>query len=97
MLTVNVTQDHIDKGARKEAYDCPVSLALGEADPGSDWCVSTRHIMRETGTHVGFIDPPATVSKFVRRFDNGDPVQPFSFEIDPDHENGDPCCEIDPC
>ena len=95
MLTVNVTQDHIDKGARKAAYQCPVSLALREVDPGSDWCVSTLHIMRETGHDVGITESPATVSKFVSRFDNGDPVQPFSFEIDPDHENGDPCCEID--
>ena len=86
MLTVNVTQDHIDKGVRKEAYHCPVSLALGEADPGSDWCVSTLLVMRENGHDVVSIFPPVTVSKFVSRFDNGDPVQPFTFEIDLDHE-----------
>ena len=64
-MKVHVTQDHINRGIKKDNALCPVALAVQDAGVQSI---------------CGF---SASVLKFTHRFDNGEPVQPFEFEVYP--------------
>ncbi len=75
-VTINVTQEDIDKGKQGDSCKCPVALALRRIHPGArvgsltlfiadDWVESTPEVAR----------------KFISEFDNGRPVGPISFDI----------------
>lgn len=76
-VTVEVTQADLDNGERKLCRSCPVALALQRAT-GTAWYVeySGATICRGGERRVDF---PLTVAEFIRDFDDGAPVQPFSF------------------
>lgn len=78
-MTINVTQKHIDKGI-KGAFTCPVNLAVRDKLSIKDNSVKVCW----TAIFVGTIRYPihADVTTFIRKFDNGDKVEPFSFEVE---------------
>lgn len=86
-MTINVTQDHIEAGFPDNCHNCPVALALNRAT-GHKWTVEREYaglMNSKTGTlmypEVRVIFP-LSVREFTRNFDQGNPVSPFSFEID---------------
>lgn len=77
---VVVTQEHIDKGKRCDGVRCPIALAL---DPIDGISVDTEEICLHGMGYSG-TDPklPAEAVEFISAFDEGEPVQPFEFDID---------------
>ncbi len=76
-MTIHVTQAHIDAGAREDCRECPVALAIHEATGCTcevlPWTIYTDR---------GKFKLPRAVFEFIEAFDNKQPVQPFSFEVD---------------
>lgn len=81
-MIVNVTQEHIDKGSIHSAYSCPIALAVNATLSGANAVVFARCI---GWSAKGVVDhhwhPSKEVYKFVRDFDAGQNVLPFSFEM----------------
>lgn len=77
MKMVNVTKHDIKIGHRGSIDQCPVALALVRAT-GRRWEVTDRRCWNSGG--IGFFHPEV-VKKFIKEFDSGAEVSPFSFEI----------------
>ena len=77
-MKIDVTQEDIDRGVKGACTQCPVALALARAFPDVYVDVATTQLL------VGdeFIRAPSVVSIFIEDFDDGEPVQPFSFDLD---------------
>jgi hypothetical protein len=83
-MKITVTQRHIERGEKHAASRCPVALALEDAKPSSYARVCPFNNIFETRTIRGVLtryDIPATVRIFVRAFDQGLPVEPFTFTL----------------
>jgi hypothetical protein len=85
-MLVVVTADHIARGVRECCDNCPAALALQDAFPHhfvevSDGMAS----IRRWGEAAVVVDLPPAAKRFVSRFDAGDEVEPFEFEL-PDAE-----------
>lgn len=76
MKTIEVTQCHIDSGEPRSCQGCPVALALKSATLHG-WAVGVRSAM--TGCHHRLL--PHKTIEFIRAFDRGEDVKPFSFEF----------------
>lgn len=76
-ITVTVTQAHIDKGVARECTRCPIALAMIDAGIAEPWVDEVTVCVGAFG-----VDLPAEAVAFVETFDNGDPVQPFAFELE---------------
>jgi hypothetical protein len=85
MTTVNVTAEHIARGTRDSCRFCPVALAVKEAFPNIELvAVDSAHVTMGGGPRRGGwieIDLPDGATRFIETFDIGDPVQPFTFEL----------------
>lgn len=76
--TVNVTQEDIDKGKKGSCSQCPVALA-GIRSVGKSFYVGpTMFAFRFNW----IAELPKCVVDFIERFDSGQPVQPFTFDIE---------------
>lgn len=75
-MIIHVTDDHIKKGTPNCNTHCPIALALKTALPTARITVGLRGatIDGESFRHSEIIN-------FVRAFDKGQPVEPFSFEL----------------
>jgi hypothetical protein len=77
---IRVTQKHIDEGEPFQAELCPIALALKET-LGVRWTVNNYTAWR-TSDPIGSRSAhelSASAEKFIRDFDAGHPVEPFSF------------------
>lgn len=90
-LTVNVTQAHIDEGQKCSCGQCPIALALYEQHPPAKdcyWSVCTvgtllwRQLTTVTWKTIAKYSIPREARVFIRRFDVGNPVEPFTFEME---------------
>jgi hypothetical protein len=80
---ITVTAEHIAHGVRESCTDCPVALAIMDALPCTD-------LIAVDGDEVTFgeiadwteVKFPAEVQLFIKAFDDGEPVEPFSFTLD---------------
>lgn len=73
-ITIEVTADDIARGTRKSCSCCPIALALARC---------TGLVVSVESDWVYFMpDLPQTAVEFIKTFDAGKPVQPFSFELD---------------
>jgi hypothetical protein len=82
---VFVTGEDIANGVPGEPEKCPVALALKRVYPDYEFCVGKNYIHTEKD-EVGvlsFNDQVTTLkqSRFVKRFDAGKRVEPFSFDF----------------
>lgn len=75
-MTIEVTQEDIDRGRRGSCFECPVARAASRA-VGAE--VSTDRYLFYLPTAK--IKTPTEVAKFIHAFDGGEPVAPFSFEL----------------
>lgn len=80
-VLVRVNKDHIEKGKRADCEACPIALAISEADDyrrvwevGHDGAV----VYGETGP-VARMELPEMAVSWMRAFDEGHPVRPFTF------------------
>ena len=77
---IEVTQEDIDRGVRKESCQCPIALALQRCT-GYLWAAGPLEACR-IGVADSDVEFPRDAKRFIRNFDDGLPVQPFSFEYD---------------
>jgi hypothetical protein len=86
MTAINVTAEHIAKGEHDSCRFCPVALAMKEAFPDAELvAVDSAHVTMGGGPRRGGwieLDLPDAATRFIEAFDVGDPVQPFTFELD---------------
>lgn len=84
-MTISITQKHIDEGGREHCGNSPIARAIKEATKSNEVFVGHYGIgyEREHGyfKHVMPKTPP-TVREFMDRFDEGLPVEPFTFELE---------------
>lgn len=86
-VTVEVTQNDIQYGRRKDCDHCPIAKAVGRVLSWDFYAfadeeyISIRHEIR--GAVDGFhINTPAVATEFMQAFDSCKPVAPFSFPLD---------------
>lgn len=77
-LRVTVTANHIAQGRRESCYECPIELALISAGLRSDDVAVGRCIAWINDREYALPEP---AQEFIRRFDEGVDVEPFSFEL----------------
>lgn len=86
-IQINVTQQHIEDGARRSCDRCPIALAMLKAGFPSPYISSTwARLNHDYGQpeHQGRrqqVNLPKIVQQFVRSFDSHHSVHPFSFTI----------------
>lgn len=80
MVTIQVTQQHIDKGVRGSCSSDPIALAMRDAGLDRPWA-SPGHLAWREQFRDYFVDPPKSVIDFMGDFDNGKDVEPFEFEV----------------
>lgn len=78
-MTIEVTQDDIDKGDEADCDKCPIALAINRAT-GKRWCVVWHRCWLDED-HSPSIDLPESAVDFIQDFDNDQSVKPFSFEL----------------
>jgi hypothetical protein len=85
-ITIEVTQEDIDKGEPGEACRCPIARAVSRlTPPGTLVVVDGKGIeFQDLETEVGFAGAllPYAAEIFAVRFDRCEPVSPFSFALD---------------
>ena len=80
-MKIEVTQTHIDKGVKREPDRCPIALALGDA--GFKFVLVQRirtYLQRNGISYFSQVHDKKT-ENFVKNFDYGTRVEPFSFEL----------------
>lgn len=81
MVTIHVTAGDIAAGSITSCENCPVAQAIMRT-------LGLPHVSvglddMDLGRHVAVLVPtPARASHFMRLFDGGHKVEPFSFELD---------------
>ncbi len=76
-MRISVTQDHIRRGERYMCMRCPVALAVSEQTIAVFVKVNKTNIRVNGQTFR--ID--TGVRRWIKDFDVGDAVEPFSFEL----------------
>ena len=77
MVRIDVTQEDIEHGCKRDDVKCPIALALRRVgykhisvSSYIAWMENDRHTLRQT---------PPDAAKFIEDFDNNREVKPFSF------------------
>jgi hypothetical protein len=76
-MQIEVTQEDIDRGKKRDALCCPIALAMARAT-GRSWAIGCGVAVDEADTEVHL---PEIAFRFESLFDFGKPVQPLSFEV----------------
>lgn len=77
-MVIEVTQDDIDKGVKNNACQCPVARAIARGTE-EEWVVDSHSLVRMRDARV-WHTPPAAYW-FINRYDQGESVEPFTFEL----------------
>lgn len=77
-MKIKVTQKHIDNGFKNNCWRCPIALAIEEQLINKSFTVASSTIRIQGNV----INLPYEACNFIRKFDNGLPVEPFEFELD---------------
>lgn len=92
-MRIDVTQIHIDQGFERNARKCPVALAIQDNIPGARVMVLHPNLVSinkgETIESLWCVGLPVEANQFIRAFDSGQEVTPFSFELYCDFKNKD--------
>ncbi|QDK02061.1 hypothetical protein SEA_GIBBLES_104 [Gordonia phage Gibbles] len=78
-MKVTVTQEHIDNGKPYEICNCPIALALKDKD-FNHVEVSTIGMTASKDDELLYYTIPTVAKEFIKAFDDGQPVKPFTFE-----------------
>lgn len=82
-MKINITQKDINKGEKANGDRCPIARAIKRAMPFKNiWYkyeVGRILVMNRFGNTV--FELPVEAVKFIRDYDGGHPVEPFSFEV----------------
>ena len=83
-ITIQVTQDDIDKGERKQRCRCPVWRAINRAAPYLDrlQVIYLYATCRAPAGDSRVIQLPEVASNFIHCFDGGLPGSPLAFDLD---------------
>lgn len=86
-ITIDVTQECIDKGIQEDVAYCPIALAIrGIMPPGTEICVLHEDVSIEKFREDEYIflkgNFPLEITNFISAFDSGYQVEPFSFELE---------------
>ena len=85
-ININLEQRHIDRGVAFSQSECPAALAITEALPGvRGCCVGAWRIWlyRASDDYRGeCVGSPRAITNFIRDFDAGRDVEPFTFELE---------------
>ena len=76
---VSVTHEHIEKGLLKSCTLCPIALALRALGDQYSYVVGDRYLYNIHQEIVALL--PEEARAFIVRFDAGDYVEPFEFEV----------------
>ena len=79
-MKIEVTQEHIDQGIINSLVNCPIALAI--KSKGFNCRLDQLYIYIDLKDKIIYIQTPKFVANFIKDFDDGRPVSPFSFEID---------------
>lgn len=80
-MTIHVTADDI-AGACQGHRTCPIARALHRQTGDPLWYVGTRQAyLPQFARRAREIPLPAPALEFVRRFDDGEAVEPLKFEL----------------
>ena len=87
MITVDVTQEYIDKGCRGGAGSCPVARAINAIlkDSCSAYVSDNQFVLHDKVKSIASQEErplPSIVTEFIKDFDNDYIVKPFQFELD---------------
>ncbi len=83
MTAISVTAEHIAKGEPENRERCPVALAIMDALPNATAIEVTGTLLSISHGEQFFTTRlPPKASEFVRDFDDSEPVQPFTFDLD---------------
>lgn len=82
-MTIEVTQEHIAAGERHECGRCPVALAFIAAGFNVSVCPVYVEFYKpgRPGDFICRRNLPHEAGLFIYRFDKGEPVAPFTFEM----------------
>lgn len=82
-VEITVTAEHIAAGKQCDCVKCPVALAIKDAlHPLSIDVQSDLINFGLPGGRYSPVHPPEEVSYFVDEFDDGLPVEPFTFTLE---------------
>ena len=77
-MTIHVTQLHIDTGVPDARCECPVALAIQDA---TGRCLEVHSDSVEYDLEKSVRLPERAIN-FIKMFDDWEPVEPFSFELE---------------
>lgn len=83
-MKITVTQKDIDKGLKSTCYYCPIALAFKRKIKSEIPCgvaVNAKNVHHFHGKSWERYNLPKEAKKFIQKFDNDQPVKPFTFEI----------------
>lgn len=86
LIKIEVTKEDIEKGTREKCSTCPVALAVNRHLAKQFFVKAFRFSVdvwqNEPRTLKYYCNPGHAIDEFIRYFDMGLPVQPFSFDLD---------------
>lgn len=80
-IRVTVTQDDIDNGKPRNAFSCPITIAVNRKLSVTSSSVSSStftYYDKENDRYIRYC-MSKRASKFIRQFDSGKAVKPFIF------------------
>ena len=85
LTTIEVTQEHINKGIQEHACACPVALAIAPLlRDGLRPHVFTDDVeirSSDTRRRKGVVYPPEYVGRKIEQYDDDEGMEPFSFQM----------------
>jgi hypothetical protein len=86
-VLIQVTQEHIDEGVRRDCEQCPVAMAILAAcraagQPLTSIQVDGAYVSADRPGETLGADLPLIASDFIESFDGMDPVAPFCFDLE---------------
>jgi hypothetical protein len=81
--TIHVLQEDINDGEREKCKRCPIALAIQRTldTKFADVFPHVAYTRKTNGTFWSTAALPDIATAFIFRFDAGQPVEPFSFEV----------------
>lgn len=79
-MKIEVTQEDIKNGHRRDAYRCPVALASKRATGFSVRATQVDITIEHDHNHRKF-RTPLEVGRFIHEYDQALPVHPITFEL----------------